>query len=102
MTKQDKCINNLSNDDLIKIGFERVRGFTVGSTVRYPLGRGRFISATCIGVGNEAIFICEQSKIGNHYTDLVCIHNRDYDGVLTIEKLQKIIDAFEVKNDRTR
>ena len=84
----------LTNSDLESIGFEPLDHFTIGNQLKLSLGRNRFLSAMCIGQGNEAIFICEKSEVGEHYTDLICVHNRDYDGFITLERLKALIDWF--------
>jgi hypothetical protein len=87
-------LKGLSNSDLVSIGFKEASHFTVGNSLNLPLGRNRYLSAMCVGQGNEAVFICEKSKVGDHYTDLVCVHNRDYDGLITLEKLKVLIEWF--------
>jgi len=87
-------MERLSNKDFIAIGFKEFSYHTVGNSVSYNLGRRRYLSAVCIGQGNEALFLCEKSEVGNHYTDLVCIHNRDYDGFITLEKVKALIGWF--------
>ena len=84
----------LSTSDLVSMGFKEASHFTAGNSLNLSLGRNRYLSAMCVGQGNEAVFICEKSKIGNHYTDLICIHNRDYDGFITMEKLKALIEWF--------
>ncbi|MCX0343623.1 hypothetical protein NVV24_13340 [Acinetobacter radioresistens] len=84
----------MSNKDFIALGFKEFSYHTVGNSVSYNLGRRRYLSAVCIGQGNEALFLCEKSEVGNYYTDLVCIHNRDYDGLITLEKVKALIGWF--------
>lgn len=86
-------MKRLTNDDLVSIGFVKVETFNVGNIHNYDLGRDRCISAMCIGQGNEAIFICQ--KEDKEVSDLVCIHNCDYDGFITLERLQALIKWFD-------
>lgn len=86
---------DMTNQDLIDIGFAIIPHFTIGDTVIYNLGRNRHLSVSSVGTPNEILFICatdykDQKKI----TDLVCLHNYDYDKLLTIEKVQNIIKAL--------
>lgn len=89
---QDELIC-LSNNDLELIGFEPPGYLTIGNTLNLSLGRNRFLSATCIGQGNESIWLCSEDKSGE-ITDLVCVHNYDYDGFITIDRLKALINWF--------
>jgi hypothetical protein len=59
------------------------------------LGRGRFLSLNDIGLGNEMIAITnrEDKKV----SDVVIIHNRDYDGRIAVHKFQNIVFALTGK-----
>ncbi len=79
----------LTNDDLIKLGFKPIPHFTIGNSVTYDLGRGRHLSAGNVGTPNEMVFICATDyKDKTNITDLVCLHNYDYDGYITEEKIK--------------
>lgn len=83
----------LTNDDLAKIGFFKYSAlFTLGNTMRFDLGRYRYLKAICVGMGNEMVFLCADED--EPCSDLICIHNRDYDGPLTIERIKSFIDWF--------
>ena len=85
----------MTNDDLIAIGFQKIPTFTISNSVIYDLGRNRQLSASNIGTPNETLWICEiDEKNNSKITDLVCIHNYDYDGILTIEKIKMLIKAI--------
>jgi hypothetical protein len=86
---------SLTNADLIEIGFKEIPHFTVANSVIYQLGRYRHLSAGCVGTPNEMLWICATDEENEKkITDLVCIHNWDYDGALTIEKVQSLIKAL--------
>lgn len=77
------------------IGFEKIPHYTVTGALIYKLGRHRHLSIGCVGTPNEMLWVCEtddQDEI--NVTDTICIHNYDYDGFLTIEKIKKTIDLF--------
>lgn len=82
----------MNNGDLIQLGFKALPHFTIGNNVVFDLGRGRHLSAGNVGTPNEMLFICQSE--GVEITDLICIHNYDYDGYLTIEKVENIIKIF--------
>ena len=83
---------------LINIGFKIVNKSIILHSLMYDLGRGRRLSIGNFGTPNETMFIT-QSDIYNdkEITDLVCIHNYDYDGYLTESKLKLIMEYFSQK-----
>jgi len=92
----------MTNNDLIKIGFEKIPTFTIQDSVIYKLGRSRNLSAGCVGTPNEMLFICETDHLNDKkVTDIVCIHNYDYDGYLTIEKVKNLIDIITTTGNKT-
>lgn len=87
----------LSEDDLLSIGFERIPHFTVNRAMIYKLGRNRHLSVGDAGTPNEMLFICESNKDDyRKITDLVCLHNYDYDGYLSKSKLETLINCLGV------
>lgn len=85
----------MTNEDLIRIGFEKIPHFTVTNAHIYKLGRHRHISIQCVGTPNEMMYICETSdQKEKKITDLVCLHNYDYDGFITEEKIKNIITGI--------
>lgn len=59
------------------------------------LGRDRMLSVSDAGTPNEIVFI--QEVDGKKVTDLVCIHNFDYDGKLHVHHLQNLFHALTGK-----
>lgn len=88
-------MSNLTREQCIDIGFKEVEHYTIMNSLVYEMSRRRVLTIGCLGQGNEVVFICEKSKVGDNYTDLVCLHNRDYDGLLTLHKLNKIVNFFK-------
>lgn len=85
----------MTNQDLIEIGFKKIPHFTVANSVIYQLGRHRHLSAGCVGTPNEMLWICATDDNDEKIiTDLICIHNYDYDGYLTIEKVKSLINII--------
>lgn len=81
--------------DLKEIGFEPIGHFTVMNSYNYDLGRSRFLSLGSFGTPNEMLFILQRNTENpKTVDDAVCIHNYDYDGYLTKEKLQNIVTAL--------
>ena len=85
----------MTTEDLIKIGFEAIPHYTVTNSHIYKLGRNRQLSIGCVGTPNEMLFISSnEGSDKREVTDLICLHNYDYDGFLSIDKILKLIDAL--------
>lgn len=91
---KQKC-KDMTNQDLIDIGFVKNPYYTVANVINYDLGRNRYLSVGSIGTPNEVLFIYSTDRENkDKITDMVCLHNYDYDKKLTIEKVQNIIKAL--------
>lgn len=86
----------LTEEILLKCpNHKRVNGKNILNTIYFEIGRNRVISIGNIGTGNEAIWLCEiDPNIENRITDLVCIHNFDYDGKIMLHKFQNIFHSL--------
>jgi hypothetical protein len=88
----------ITKDDLIDIGFNEIPHYTVSRSLIYPLGRHRHLSVACVGTPNEMLFISESDDQNEkHITDIICLHNYDYDGYLSIKKVLDIINSITQK-----
>lgn len=88
----------MTRDELIQIGFEEIPHFTVMNDIIYHLGRNRHLSIGCVATPNEVMYICETHRADpKQITDLVCLHNFDYDGYLTLEKVKTLIACIGKK-----
>lgn len=88
-------MSRMTNDDLIKLGFKPIPHFTIQNSVIYDLGRNRHLSAGDVGTPNEMIFIGEiDSEDDKKITDCICLHNYDYDGYVTEQKVKLLIEAL--------
>ena len=89
----------MTNEDLISIGFKPMPHYTVANSVVYDLGRDRQLSVGCVGTPNETLFVMELKEEEDNIIicDLVCLHNYDYDGYLTIEKVKGLISLITNK-----
>lgn len=97
MTEQKTYYSSvpITEEQALKLGFKKLSHFTVMGSLIYDLGRRRHLSLGCVGTPNEMIFICESDKDNpDVINDLICLHNFDYDGLLSEEKLRSIISAF--------
>lgn len=93
--EQQEAKAKLSNDILSEYGFVEISTFNVLASTELSLGRNRYLCVGCAGSPNEMMFICEGEK--QHNQDVVTLHNWDYDGWLTIEKIQQIYLAITGK-----
>ena len=101
-SENNKAINyepllytGLCEADLLSVGFEKIPHFTVTNALVYKLGSHRHLSVGCVGTPNEMLWICEtDDQDQRHVTDLVCLHNWDYDKYLTIEKIKGLINLI--------
>lgn len=85
----------MKQEDYIRLGFTPLPHYTVAGNLIYNLGRNRQLSAGCVGTPNEMVFLCQMDdKDPMITTDLVCVHNWDYDKEMTEEKLTMLIKAL--------
>lgn len=85
----------MKNEDLINLGFKPIPHFTIGNAVILEFGRNRYLSASDVGNPNEMVWICQsEDEAHKKVTDLICIHNYDYDGFLTLEKIKLLIGGL--------
>ena len=78
----------MTKQEALNLGFEEIPTFTIGGVLIYPLGRNRHLSFSNIGTANEFLFINESdSKDVMQINESVCLHNYDYDGLISIDEL---------------
>lgn len=95
ITYDSVLCTGLCEDDLLGVGFEKIPHFTITNALIYKLGRHRYLSVGCVGTPNEMLWICEtDDQDQRKVTDLVCLHNWDYDGYLTIDKVKGLINLI--------
>lgn len=80
----------LTQDMLLRFGFEEIPHFTVGNGIFKELGRGRRITISDVGTPNLMVYLAEIGDDGKSYSDLNVLHNYDYDGELYAHNLQNI------------
>jgi len=91
----------ITESDLINLGFEKIPHYTVTNALIYELGRNRYLSIGCVGTPNEMLWICSRDNLDEKkVTDLICIHNYDYDKYITNDKIKQIINLIEDKNNK--
>ena len=88
----------VTREELINIGFEPIPHYTVTNSLTYHLGRNNYLSIGNVGYPNEMLCIYsldynDDKKI----TDIVILHNYDYDGYITMSKIEDIIRVLKIK-----
>lgn len=86
----------LIEQQLYEMGFRKPNKTKLDLSYEYHLGRGRFLSAMFLGTGHEFVWLCyKEDEDSTEIDDLVCMHNYEYDGKLTKEKVKYLIEYFE-------
>lgn len=82
----------MTKQDLINIGFKEIPHFTIGNNLIFNLGRKRQLSIANVGTPNEMVFINQIADENDKaITDLIVLHNYDYDDYITEEKIKAFI-----------
>jgi len=88
----------MTRQELIDIGFKEIPHFTIGNTLIYDLDRRRHLSVADLGGPNEFMYLCEvDDENSKEINDLVCVHNYDYDGKLSMEKVKGLISCITAR-----
>lgn len=80
----------MTEEELLRMGFVKSK-----ISLKYHLPRCRFISIFSVGTPNEVVFLCSGYADSGGVDDLVCVHNFDYDGTLSRDKIDYLINYFE-------
>ena len=85
----------MTKEEAIKMGFKDLPHFTIQNIVIYDLGRNRQLSLGDANTPNEILFISELDAVNpKHVTDSVCLHNYDFEGVLSQDKVKSLISLI--------
>ena len=86
-------MSKVSRNRLIELGFKPVPESHILDSLIFDIGRRRFLAISQVGTCNEMMFIEEIEFSGEDkiITDLVPIHNYDYDGFLTEKRVKAFI-----------
>lgn len=78
----------IKDEELIELGFYKFQ--YIYTVYIYELGNGKHLSLSNFGTSNESLFICDGENIQNP-KDIICIHNYNYHGYMTLSKLKLIV-----------
>ena len=82
----------MTRDEVIKMGFKPLPHFTIMDSLNFDLGRNRHLSIGNIGTPNEIVCIYEiDNEDPKKVLEIIVLHNYDYDGYLTEERLQQFM-----------
>jgi len=85
----------LTEEWLLKFGFEKTPHFTVNNAIIKKIGRRKHLSIEYVGTPNEMVWLCYMDDENSEFIDdLVCVHNFDYDGKLHVHQLQNLYFAL--------
>ena len=80
----------------LMLGFKPILHFTVAGSYTLDLGRNRALNYGSIGTPNEMLYIIAYDRNDNrNITDAVSLHNYDYHGYMTRDKLTNIVNALK-------
>lgn len=80
---------------LVMLGFDKLPHLTITNSLIKSIGRNRYISIGDVGTPNLMVYLCEKEKEDSRkITDLICLHNWDYDGELYVHQLQNLYFAL--------
>lgn len=79
---------------ILDLGFKELPHFTIGKNLVYDLGRNRQLSISSLSTPNEMLCVGELKTESKEYSDIICLHNYDYDGFLSLEKLKSLITGI--------
>ncbi len=82
----------LTEEWLLKFGAEKISHFTVSNSIILKLKRNLQLSFGNVGTPNFMVFI--QEVDGKYISDLMCIHNFDYEKQMYVHQLQNLYFAL--------
>lgn len=89
----------MERSKLIELGFKELPHANIGNNIIFDLGRNRHLSIGSLNTPNEMLYLCERDRTDQRViNDLICLHNYDYDGYLTFEKLKLLLEFFNQQN----
>jgi hypothetical protein len=97
MKIRDASNFDITKEKLLYLGFTDIPHKTIGNTMVKDLGRGRSLSLSNLGNPNEFLVISSRdnwmedpSPLNQLQSDVITLHNYDYDGYITFNKLESL------------
>ena len=80
----------------LNLGFKALEHFTIADNLIFDLGRNKQLSIGAVGTPNEMICLTESDPDDyKKITDVIILHNYDYDGYISEEKLKSYIEVLK-------
>ncbi|MCT3673304.1 hypothetical protein HZQ94_08910 [Elizabethkingia anophelis] len=88
----------LTEEWLLKLGGEKIPHFTISNSIIIKTKRNQQLSFGCVGTPNFMVFLQELDPDNeNKITDLIPIHNWDYDKDMYVHQLQNLFFTLSGK-----
>lgn len=85
----------ITEEWLLKLGGEKIPHFTISNSIIIKTKRNQQLSFGCVGTPNFMVFLQELDPDNeNKITDLIPIHNWDYDKDMYVHQLQNLFFAL--------
>lgn len=82
-------------EQIVSLGFIAQPQPAIGGLFMLDLGRDRYLMITGPGTSNEMMYLTAITD--DVTTDMVCIHNFDYDGFITQGRINSLVHAITGK-----
>jgi hypothetical protein len=89
----------ITRESLKKLGFVEVPHFTIGKVMTFKMGGRRVLSISDVGTPNEMMFIGQLTRHEDRYDDLVRVHNYDFDGYMTQERMEALLKGLNLQTE---
>lgn len=88
----------ITEEWLLKLGGEKIPHFTISNSIIFKTKRNQQLSFGCVGTPNFMVFLQEIDPDNeNKITDLIPIHNWDYDKDMYVHQLQNLFFTLSGK-----
>lgn len=85
----------ITEQELLDLGFYKVPHFTVSNSIIFDLPNNRTISVGNLGTPNEMVVLTQSDyRDYKKITDVITLHNYDYHGYVTLNKIKDLINVL--------
>lgn len=85
----------LTEQELLDLGFYKLPHFTISDSIIFDLPNNRTISVGNLGTPNEMVVLTQSDyKDYKKITDVITLHNYDYHGYITLNKIKEFIKVL--------
>lgn len=82
----------ITEEWLLRMGFEKEKHYTVNNGLKLSIGRNRFLTVGCVGTQNEMVFLIDvdDENSPSKVLNIITLRNYDYDGKTYVHHIQNI------------